>query len=162
MRKLGIIAVLSLMALALAAVPAIAAAPNTGNAHFIKNATNASVDQNSNLVVNFKETGLSSGSTETVQLTATGTADYQCFNNGGKHPKAANKETVSTLLSTSGQFTADKSGNIVGSLTLAPPGPGTFTCPAGQTLVGPTNVSYTNIVLTDLTSLATISLGSAS
>jgi hypothetical protein len=162
MRKIGIIAVLSLMALALAAVPAIAAAPDTGNAHFIKNATKASVDDASNLVVTFKETGLASGSVETVQLTATGTAVYQCFNTGGKHPRAANKETVSEDLVTSGQFTADKSGNIVGSLMLAPPGPGSFTCPPGQTLVGPTNVSYTNIVLTDLTSGATISLGSAS
>jgi hypothetical protein len=162
MRKIGIIAVLSLMALALAAVPALGAAPNTGNAHFIKNATNASVDDAGNLVVNFKETGLSSGSVETVELKATGTADYQCFNTGGKHPRAANKETVSSQLSTSGQFTADRSGNIVGSLTLAPPGPGTFTCPPGQELVGPTNVSYTGIVLTDITSGATISLGNAS
>jgi hypothetical protein len=154
MRKIGIIAVLSLMALALAAVPAIAA---TGNPHFIKSATSASVQDN-NLVVNFKETGLASGSVETVQLNASGTATYQCFNNGGNHPKAGNKETVSKDLVASGQFTANRSGNIVGSLKLAPPGPGSFTCPAGQTLVGPTNVSYTNIVLTDLTSGATISL----
>jgi hypothetical protein len=157
MRKLGIIAVLSLMALALAAVPALAA---NGNPHFIKNATNASVSGGF-LTVNFKETGLASGSVETVQLSATGTATYQCFNNGGNHPKAGNKETVSEDSVTSGQFTADRSGNIVGSLTLAPPGPGSFTCPPGQTLVGPTNVSYTNIVLTDVTSGATISLGSA-
>jgi hypothetical protein len=160
MRKIGIIAVLALMALAIAAVPALAAAPDTGNAHFIKNATNASVSGGF-LTVNFKETGLASGSVETVQLTATGTATYQCFNNGGNHPKAGNKETVSSDLVTSGQFTADRSGNIVGSLTLAPPGPGSFTCPPGQTLVGPTDVSYTDIVLTDLTSGATISLGSA-
>jgi hypothetical protein len=51
MRKIGIIAVLSLMALALAAVPALAA---SGSPHFIRSATNASVDQGGNLVVNFK------------------------------------------------------------------------------------------------------------
>ena len=157
MRKIGIIAVLSLMALALAAVPALAAAPTTGNAHFIKSATSASVQDN-NLVVNFKETGLSAGSIETVRLTATGSATYQCFNNGGKHPKAANKETVSSDLSNTQNFPVDKNGNLVGTITLLPPGPGDFSCPSGQTLVGPTNVSYTNIVLTDATSGATIAL----
>ena len=125
MRKIGIIAVLSLMALALAAVPALAAAPTTGNAHFIKSATSASV-QNNNLVVNF--------------------------------PKAANKETVSSDLSNTQNFPVDKNGNLVGTISLAPPGPGDFSCPSGQTLVGPTNVSYTNIVLTDATSGATIAL----
>jgi hypothetical protein len=157
MRKIGIIAVVALMALALAAVPAIAAAPTTGNAHFIKSATSASVQDN-NLVVNFKETGLSAGSIETLTLNATGTATYQCFNNGGNHPKAGNKETVSQNLSTSQNFPVDQNGNLVGTISLAPPGPGDFTCPAGQTLVGPTNVSYTNIVLTDVTSGATIAL----
>ena len=155
MRKIAIWGVLALMALALAAVPALA-----GNPHFIKSATNASV-VNNNLVVNFKEAGLASGSVETVQVSATGTATYQCFNNGGNHPRAANKETVSADLVNSGTFTADRSGNIVGSLSLAPPGPGDFSCPSGQTLVGPTDVSYSNITVTDLTSGATISLGSA-
>jgi hypothetical protein len=134
-----------------------AATAFAGNAHFIKSATSASVVGN-DLVVNFKEAGLESGSTETVTVSATGTATYQCFNNGGNHPKAGNKETVSSQLSTSGEFSADKNGNIVGSLTLNPPGPGDFTCPSGQTLVGPTNVSYTNIVLTDNDSGATIRL----
>src|SRR5215212_695734 len=161
MRKLGIIAVLSLMALALAAVPAIAAAPTTGNAHFIKNATSASVQDN-NLVVNFKETGLSAGSAETITVSATGSATYQCFNNGGNHPKAGNKETVSGGLSNTQNFRVDQNGNLVGTITLAPPGPGDFSCPNGQTLVGPTDVSYTNIVLTDATSGASISLGNAS
>ena len=55
MRKIGIIAVVSLMALALAAVPAFA-----GNPHLIKNATGATLS-GSNLVVNFKEAGLPSG-----------------------------------------------------------------------------------------------------
>jgi hypothetical protein len=155
MRKIGIIAVLSLMALALAAVPAIAA---TGSPHFIKSATNASVDQSGTLIVNFKEAGLSNGSVEDVSLTATGTATYQCFNNGGKHPKAGNKETVSSALSADGQFTV-KNGNITGTLTLSPPGPGSFTCPPGQDLVGPTNVSYSNVTLTDNTSGQTVLFG---
>jgi hypothetical protein len=129
-----------------------------GDAHFIKHSTAATLE-GTVLVVTFKEAGLSSGSVETVQVSATGTATYLCINNGGQHPKASNKETVSTELTNSGQFTADQSGNIQGSLSLSPPGPGGFTCPSGQTLTGPTDVRYTNIQLTDLTSGATSSLG---
>ena len=155
MRKIGIIAVLSLLALALAAVPALAA---SGSPHFIKSATNASIDQNSNLVVNFKEAGLSNGSVETITLSGTGTATYQCFNNGGNHPKAGNKETVSSSESSTGQFTV-QNGNVTGSLSLAPPGPGSFSCPPGQTLEGPTNVSYSNVTLSDTTSGQSVSFG---
>jgi hypothetical protein len=144
-----------LTAIALVAVTATLAF--AGNAHFIKSATSASLDGN-NLVVTFKEAGLESGSSETVVATADGTATYECFNNGGKHPQAANKETVHAEVSASGEFSADKNGNIVGTLTVQPPGPGGFSCPSGQTLVGPTNVSYTNIVLTDQDSGATIRL----
>ena len=72
LRKFGIIAVLSLMALALAAVPAFAGSP-----HFIKNATSASLS-GANLVVNFKEAGLESGSVETITTGATATTTYEC------------------------------------------------------------------------------------
>jgi hypothetical protein len=128
-----------------------------GNPHFIKNATNATRSGN-DLVVNFKETGLESGSVETVQVSALATATFQCINGGGKNPSAANKTTVSSTVSNSGTFNADRSGNIVGSLTLGPPGPGGFTCPPGQTLSGPLDVSYTNVVVSDLTSGASIRL----
>jgi len=87
------------------------------------------------------EAGLSSGSVETITLSGTGTADYQCFDNGGKHPRAANKETVSAFSSSTGQFTV-QNGSVIGTLMLEPPEPGDFSCPSGQTLVGPTNVSY--------------------
>jgi hypothetical protein len=152
MRKLGIIAVLSLMALALAAVPAWAAP------HFIKNATSVT-QQGNNLVVTFKEAGLAAGSTETITLSATATTTYACVNNGGQIPDAANKQTTATTATASGEFTADQNGNIVGSLTLTPPGPGTNTlvCPPGQTETFQ-SVSYSNITLTDADSGATISL----
>jgi len=45
-----------------------------------------------------------------------------------------------------------QNGNIEGTLRLSPPGLGSFTCPPGQDLVGPTNVSYSNVTLTDTTS----------
>jgi hypothetical protein len=152
MRKIGIIAVLSLMALALAAVPALAA---NGNAHFIKNATSVTQSGN-NLTATFKEAGLAAGSVETITLSATATTTYACVNGGGQIPDAANKQTTSTTVSTSGQFTADQNGNVVGSLTLTPPGPETNTlvCPPGQTETLQ-SVNYSNITLTDATSGAT-------
>jgi len=158
MRKIGIIAVLSLMALALAAVPAIAASPFTGSPHFINSATNASVDDSGTLIVNFKEAGLSNGSIESFTLTGTATADYQCFNNGGKHPKAANKETVSEDESDAIDVQV-MNGSASGTLMLEPPGPGEFSCPSGQTLVGPTNVVYTDVLLTDVTSGESVDFG---
>jgi hypothetical protein len=153
MRKIGIVAVLSLMALALAAVPAFAGSP-----HFIKNATSASLS-GPNLVVNFKEAGLQSGSVETIVTNATATTTYECVNGGGKNPSASNKTTTVSDVSKSGTFTADKNGNLVGTQTLSPPTAAQlgFSCPPGQTttFVG---VTYTNVSVTDTTSGATRSL----
>jgi hypothetical protein len=140
--------------LALGATPAFAGSP-----HFIKNATTASLD-GANLTVTFKEAGLPSGSTETVTLSASETVTYECVNGGGKNPSASNKRTIQTTGSTSGEFTADKNGNIVGSLTLSPASASSvgFTCPPGQTVTF-VSVTYSNITLTDTTSGATTSFG---
>ena len=146
---------LFLFALAVLAFPVAASA--AGSAHFIKSQTSASLSGN-NLVCSFKEAGLSAGSTETVTCTANATANFECINGGSKHPQAANKETVNATVSGSGTFQVDQNGNIVGSVTATPPGPGDFSCPPGQTLVL-TSVSYSNVVLTDSTSGASISLG---
>lgn len=147
---------LFLFAFAALVLPVVASA--AGNAHFIKSQTSASLDGN-NLVCSFKEAGLSAGSTETVTCTADASANYECINGGLKHPQAANKETVNATVSGSGTFQVDQNGNIVGSVTATPPGPGDFSCPSGQTLVL-ASVSYSNVVLTDGTSGASISLGS--
>jgi hypothetical protein len=153
MRKIGIIAVLSLMALALAAVPALAGSP-----HFIKNATGATLS-GSNLLVKFKEAGLASGSVETVTSSATATTTYECVNGGGKNPSASNKTTTVTDVSKTGTFTADKNGNLVGTQTLSPPTAAQlgFSCPPGQktTFVG---VTYSDVSVTDTTSKVTFSI----
>src|SRR4051812_41652054 len=153
MRKIGIIAALSLMALALAAVPAFAANP-----HFIKSATGAKLS-GSNLVVNFKEAGLPSGSVETVTSSATATTTYECVNGGGKNPSASNKTTTVADVSKTGTFTADKNGNLVGTQTLSPPTAAQlgFSCPPGQktTFVG---VTYSDVSVTDTTSKVTFSI----
>lgn len=152
-RKLGITVVV------IAVLAITASAAFAGNAHFLKAHTSGSLQSDGDLIVTFKEAGLESGSTSTITVSGTGTADYECINGGGKNPTADNKDTVSAELSVSGEFTADKNGNVRGSLTLNPPGPGGFSCPPGQRLSGPTNVSYTNVVITDEDTGASLALG---
>jgi hypothetical protein len=137
MRKIGIIAVLSLMALALAAVPAFADSP-----HFIK-ASASGPNNAGNLTVNFKIAGLGDNETITVTTTADATAVYACRNNAGNFPNAANKQQVSGPVSASGAFTSGQNGQITGSLTLREP-TSTLVCPSGQTRVL-ASVSYTNV-----------------
>jgi hypothetical protein len=100
------------------------------------------------LTVAFKEVGLGSTlTTENVTLTVdTASGTYQCFNNGGNHPKAGNKETVSTFLTTSGAFPV-RNGQTTGAITAGPPGPGAFSCPGGQELFL-VAVTYTGITVT--------------
>jgi hypothetical protein len=150
LRKIGIIAVLSLIVAALAAVPAFA-----GNAHFIKSATDATRSGN-NLVVQFKEAGLESGSVETVVASADARAVYACVNGGGNVPSDAKKKTVSDRVENSDEFPANKNGNIEGTLTLKPP-PSTLNCPGGQTDTL-FSVTYSNVRVKDLDSGASISI----
>jgi hypothetical protein len=129
-----------------------------GSPHFIKNATSASLN-GSDLVVHFKEAGLPSGAVETVTVSATEAVTYECVNGGGMNPSASNKHTFVTTVSQSGTFTADKNGNIVGSLSLAPASAASlgFSCPPGQTVTF-VSVTYSNVSITDSTSGATTSL----
>jgi hypothetical protein len=145
------------VALLLALAVAWPAAAAGGNAHFIKNATSASLS-GSSLVVHFKEAGLSSGSVETVTTTANALTTYECVNGGNKNPSASNKTTTASQLSTTGTFTADKNGNITGSETLSPPSASDlgFSCPPGQTTTF-VSVTYSNVVITDTTSGASTS-----
>ncbi len=150
-----------ILALFVAAV-AIPAAFAAGSGHFIKNATNSSIS-GSSLVCNFKEAGLSAGSTETIACSANEAVTYECVNGGGKNPSASNKRTFQSSGSSSGVFPVDKNGNLVGMQTLDVTGPGAlnFSCPGGQklTLV---SVYYTNVTVTDQTSGASASLADQS
>src|SRR5207244_5311858 len=130
----------------------------SGNPHFIKNATSASLS-GADLVCTFKEAGLASGAVETVSCNATENVTYECVNGGGKNPSASNKHTFATTVSKSGTFTADKNGNIVGSLTLSPASAASlgFSCPPGQTTTF-VSVSYSTVSAVDQTSGAAISL----
>ena len=148
------------LAAALLALLAVAAsgAWAAGSAHFIKNASSATLSGQL-LACKFKEAGLASGSVETVTCSATQTIVYECVNNGGKNPSASNKQSFTRTVSRSGTFTADKNGNIVGSLTLEPLSAAQvgFSCPPGQT-VTLVSVSYSNVSVTDATSGASIAL----
>lgn len=126
------------------------ASPGTG-AHF--NTAGDSIDSgNGALDASFTVAGLGNNPvTDTITMTIeTARADYQCFNGGGNHPKAGNKDSVSTSLTASGTFgPSDQHGSLGGSLTAGPPPPDpTFSCPSGQSLFLQ-SVSYSGITLTD-------------
>ena len=154
MRKI-VLTVALVGALGVAAVPA---ANGAGSAHFIKNATGASLS-GSNLVCKFKEAGLAAGSVQNVTCSATTSTAYECVNGGGQNPRASNKRTFKTTTSRTQPFTADKNGNLVGSITLSPPTAAQlgFSCPPGQTVTF-VSVSYSGIRITDQTSGASISV----
>src|SRR5215207_6595568 len=153
MRKIGIIAVLSLMAVALAAVPALAQ-----NEHFVR--ASGSLNNDGSLAVSFKEAGLGTNQLIDYTLTADATATYVCGNRGGANPGAQNKTTVSGPVSASGAFSSGKNGQVTASLTVEPP-PSNISCPPGQSLEL-ASVSYTNVTLTDVTNGISVTLGNFS
>lgn len=115
--------------------------------HFLS--ANSSISSSTGaLTVSFKEVGLGTTvSTEVVTLTVdTATAVYQCFNNGGQHPKAGNKETVSMSLTTPGTFPV-RNGSVTGTISAGPPSKGDFNCPSGQSLFLQ-SVTYSGITVT--------------
>jgi hypothetical protein len=110
---------------------------------------NASAD-GLNLSVAFKETGLgNTAATVNITVNANATANYQCFNNGGKHPQAGNKETVSGPVTGGGNFPV-RHGQTTGVITVSLPGPGNFSCPSGQTLFLLSG-TFSNITIEDAT-----------
>ncbi len=147
-RTLVIIA--AAVAAAALAVPAALAGPGgSGSPHFLF--ANASVSSSTGaLSVSFKDAGLGTTITSVaIHLHVdTATATYQCWNNGGKHPKAGNKETVEETLDLTQTF-AVRNGSVTGTITVGPPSPGTFTCPAGQDLFLVDVISYSGIFISD-------------
>jgi hypothetical protein len=140
--KRTVIAVVLCGAIAMAAQAAFADSP-----HFLF--ADASVSADSGVLsVSFKEAGLGTTVTTTkITLTvSTSTAVYQCFNNGGNHPKAGNKETVSSSLTVTGTFPV-RNGQTTGTISAGPPDQGDFSCPSGQSLFLQ-SVTYSGITLT--------------
>lgn len=152
MKKLVVIAAV------VAVVAALAPSAIAGNAHFIKSGTGAALD-GANLVCNFKEAGLESGSVETITCNASATTTYECVNGGNKNPSASNKTTTVSDVAGTGTFPADKNGNVVGRVTASPPSASDlgFSCPPGQTVTF-VGVTYSNVSVHDLTSGASLSI----
>lgn len=129
MRRLALL-VASLALAAFLAVPAALA----DSPHFLT--SGFSIDRSTgDLLCNFKEAGLGNTAT-TADITctaATSEATYQCFNNGGNHPKAGNKETVGGLVTNTQSFPV-RNGQTTGTVVVGPVSPGAFSCPSGQTL----------------------------
>src|SRR5215203_180692 len=150
MRRVGIIAVLSMLLLAVTALPALAVSP-----HFIN--ASGTINANGSLTVSFKEAGLGTNQNIDYVLTADATATYVCVNRGGANPSAQNKTTVSGPVTASGTFASGRNGNVTASLTVSPP-PSDISCPPGQSLEL-AQVTYTNVTLTDTTNDVSIAIG---
>jgi hypothetical protein len=132
---------------AIALVGLMAGSALADSPHFIKASAKLS---GTSLIVSFKEAGLGNNQLIDYVASADATAVYVCVNNGGGNPSAQNKETVSGPVTASGTFSSGKNGTISESLTLNAPGPGSFSCPPGQSLEI-ASVSYTNVKITDTT-----------
>jgi hypothetical protein len=144
LRKYGIIAVLSLMALALAAVPALAQSGHfvTGGANALRiSGPNAAGD----LTISGKVAGLG-GTTFEIVATGDATAEYACQNRGGEFPNDPRKQSVSGPVSaTTGPQPTPRNGQASFSLTLTEPA-STLVCPSGQRVVL-TSVTYEDVTL---------------
>ena len=149
LRKVMLLAAILAMSL-VAAAPALAVSP-----HFVS--SNATLNQNGTLTVNFKEAGLGTNQNINYLLSADATATYVCVNRGGANPSAQNKTTVAGPVSATGTFSSGKNGQVTSSLTVSPPA-SNISCPPGQSLEL-ASVSYTNVVLTDTTNNVSIAVG---
>jgi hypothetical protein len=141
---------------AMIATLAFAAVAQAQSPHFVR-ASASGPNSAGQLLVSFKEAGLGDNQLITYVASADATATYACFNNGGNHPQATNKETVSGPVSATGTFSSGRNGTISQTLTLNPPSAGSFSCPPGQRLVLAA-VSYTNVAITDTTNSVTESI----
>lgn len=133
--------ILAVVAAALTVAGTALAAPHFASASGAVNSAGA-------LVVTFDERGLGNENVD-YTLTADATALYACINRGGKNPSAANKQSFEGQVSGGGSFEV-KNGRVRASLSAGPLEAPEFTCPRGQSREL-AQVTYTNIVLTDIT-----------
>jgi hypothetical protein len=125
-RKLGIlIAVVAVMVLTMSVATA-------GSPHFVGDCSKT--QDGNTLTVTCKEAGL--GNEEQIEVTISATA--LCINNGGKHPKAVNKEDLAEAFSEPVQNgTADYTETLTAS----------FQPPCDP----PMEVQFSNVTVTDTT-----------
>lgn len=134
------------LTLVMSALACMAISAWTDSPHFVGKVTSKLVGDDAQVC--FKEAGLGTNQQINYIASADGTATYVCVNSGGQCPNAANKVTVSGPVTTPATFSSGKNGSISQCLTLNAPGPGSFSCPAGQTLTL-ADVTFTNIKIRD-------------
>jgi hypothetical protein len=120
------------------------------NPHFIF--VRASIQQDGDLAVSFKEAGLGSNQSINYLATADATVTCTCVTNKGKCPNAANKETFTVAVDQPATFSSDKNGQVNQTITisaLACPSSAPPTCGNGQEF-RLSAISYTDIALMDL------------
>jgi hypothetical protein len=134
LRRIGIIAVLSLIVAALAAVPALAQNP-----HFVKGPTAS--DLGTQLRVAASVAGLGNENID-IRLTAQGTATVTCTNPGGNVAPGQNTSITATGSATNVQV---KNGRANFTVTTATPTvPNTPTCPNAAWTATVTDVTFTS------------------
>lgn len=145
MRRIAFVLISAAATVVMTATAALADSP-----HFLF-ADNSISSSTGALNTSFKDAGLGTGTTS-IQITLTvdnATAVYQCFNKGGNHPQAGNKETVSTSLTTTGTFPV-RHGQVTATISVGPPSQGDFNCPNGQSLFLQ-SVTYSGTTVSDAT-----------
>jgi hypothetical protein len=162
LRKLGIIAVLSLIVTALAAVPALAVAPTTvtqtGGLHVCEGSALAVVPSTEDGLKTLTATGEVCGAGRTAEATLSATAEFTagCITPSGSNRPRGLQEVTSSVVGSEafptrqgrGTFDVETSG-----VTL----PATFDCPSAgmeEVIVGPVN--FTDITLTITSQTGTI------
>jgi len=151
---------LAFVGLAAALMVTTSASAATKGAHFFN--VSSTVNDSGALLINYDEAGVGNATVNYTVNVTDATAVYACINGGGNHPKAANKETVSSALTVS--FSRDPvNGRVTGTTSppIGPTGKGAFACPSGQTLVL-ASVSYSGITLTDTTNNVSTAVPNAS
>jgi hypothetical protein len=157
LRKFGIIAVLSLMALALAAVPALAVTSTpengtitgrTGGLHFVGTPqVFATLTSNSTFLTATGEVAGAGSTGGTADLSATAEVTRGCINRGSQGQEPSGLQRSTTLASGTTTFDTTRNGRGRFNVSTTPITIGSFTCPDQMrpTLV---SVTYSNISLT--------------
>ncbi len=133
----------------------------TNGAHFFSasSAVKAATPDLGALLLSWDEAGVGQAKVNYSLDVTKESALYACFNNGGNHPQASNKEGPTGPISTNLGAFSSLNGRVTVSNFVVPgtPLPTTLRCPTGQTerIV---QVTYTLGNLTDTTNSTSISL----
>jgi hypothetical protein len=106
----------------------------------------AKINNGGALVVSIEASGLGTVPDDLASLSANSEFTLGCFNRGGNHPQASNKEIFSTSVSAEETIPVHN-GRSSGTLTTDAPDLSLLSCPGNQ-VTRLMNVTYTNIVLT--------------